>query len=69
METVNERVLNESELKEFFYKWVSIHHPAKTNPKVIDIKKDKIYFTYDGSIEESVIHTKLIQDLFDRGKI
>ena len=69
MENVNEKLLSDFELGELFYKWFTKVHPAKTNPKITAIQKNKIYFTYDGSTEDSLIHTKLLQDLFDRGKI
>ncbi len=64
-----ERELTESELQQYFFKWFYSCHPDKKDPIINEIKKDKIYFTYNGSQTESLIHTKLIQDLFDRGKI
>ena len=69
METINEKLLNEYELRELFIKWMKTNHSDKINPKITAIKKDKIYFIYEGSNEESLIHTKLLQDLFDRDKI
>ena len=49
-----------------FHHWFGKVHPEKRNPKIQRIQKDKIYFTYEGSEGESVIHTKLIIDMWDR---
>lgn len=59
--------LTETELKALFPKWMGMVHPDKKDVHIQRIVKDKIYFTYKGSEGESVIHTKLIEDLKERG--
>jgi hypothetical protein len=61
--------LNDTELSEGFHKWFSRVHGDKGNPQIQAIKRDKIYFTYEGSEGEQIVFKKLIQDLWDRNKL
>ncbi len=64
---MSEVKLTINELENIFPKWMDKVHPDKRDVQIQRIVKGKIYFTYKGSEGESIIHTKLLEDLKERG--
>jgi len=59
--------LTHSEYIQAFWEWHGRLHSDNPNPESIRVQRDKVYWIGDAG--ERMVHTKYLQDLWERGHI